>query len=94
MQTFFLAMVGHPDVQEKAHKELDAVVGLHRLPTCEDLDSLPYVTAIVKETVRWQAVAPIGLLHRTIQDDEYNGYFIPKGSDVLANLWCVSSRPL
>ena len=94
MQTFFLAMVGCPEVQEKAHKELDAVVGSRRLPTFEDLTSLPYVTAIIKETARWQVVTPIGLPHRTIQDDEYDGYFIPKGSNVLANLWYTPSRPL
>ena len=94
MQTFFLAMLGRPEVQEKAHKELDAVVGSRRLPTFEDLDSLPYVTAIIKETARWQVVTPIGLPHRTIQDDEYNGYFIPKGSNVLANLWYTPSRIL
>ena len=90
MQTFFLAMLGRPEVQEKAHKELDAVVGSRRLPTFEDLDSLPYVTAVIKETARWQVVTPIGLPHRTIQDDEYNGYFIPEGCWVLADQWFVS----
>ena len=89
MQTFFLAMVGCPEVQEKAHKELDAVVGSHRLPTFEDLTSLPYVTAVIKETTRWQVVTPLGLPHRTLQDDEYNGYLIPGGATVFVNMWSV-----
>jgi cytochrome P450 len=47
-----------PDVQKKAQAELDAVVGPDRLPSFADQDSLPYVGALVKEALRWHAVAP------------------------------------
>jgi cytochrome P450 len=50
----------HPDVLKKAQAEIDAVVGLDRLPEFSDLDSLPYITAIVKETLRWRDILPIG----------------------------------
>ena len=49
VQTFFMAMVCYPEVQAKARAELDAVVGPNRLPSFEDRDSLPYITAIAKE---------------------------------------------
>jgi cytochrome P450 len=55
---FFLAMAKHQNVQHRAQAEIDAVVGINRLPTFEDLQNLPYVRAIVKETLRWQVVAP------------------------------------
>lgn len=90
IQTFFLAMVCNRDVQEKACAELDAVVGSRRLPTFQDRDQLPYVNAIAKESLRWQAVTPLGISHMSIEDDEYSGYFIPGGSTVIANQWCAS----
>jgi len=41
---FILAMIQHPEAQKKAQAELDAVVGLDRLPTFADRPSLPYST--------------------------------------------------
>ena len=72
-----------PDVQRKARRELDAVVGRDRLPTMDDLESLPYIQAIVLETLRWMPVLPLGLPHRSLEDDEYKGYFIPGGSVIV-----------
>ncbi|KAI0753307.1 CyP450 monooxygenase [Daedaleopsis nitida] len=79
-----------PCVQEKARRELDAVVGSSRMPTFEDRDQLPYITAIAKECMRWQSVTPLGVPHLTLEDDEYNGYFIPAGSSILPNQWAMS----
>lgn len=58
-----------------------------RLPTFEDQDKLPTLMAAVMESQRWAPVAPIGVPHRTTEDDVYNGYFIPEGSVVMANQW-------
>jgi Cytochrome P450 len=41
-------MPSHPDIQEKAHAELDRVVGRNRLPTVDDEKDLPYLRAIIK----------------------------------------------
>jgi cytochrome P450 len=60
LQTFFLTMALHPDVQLSAQKQLDEVVGNDRLPEFSDLDSLPYIHAIVKELMRWKPVTPLG----------------------------------
>ncbi|EIW55459.1 cytochrome P450 [Trametes versicolor FP-101664 SS1] len=90
IQAFFLVLASFPEVQEKARTELDAVVGPHRLPDFDDRDALPYVCAVIKECTRWHAIAPLGIPHRLIQDDEYRGYLIPKGTLVLPNLWCVT----
>ncbi|EIW87255.1 cytochrome P450 [Coniophora puteana RWD-64-598 SS2] len=86
---FYLAMTLRPDVQRKAQAEIDAAVGPDRLPTADDLPSLPYIEALSKETLRWFPVAPLGLPHCTTEDDVYNGFFIPKGSIVQANLWAM-----
>jgi len=47
----------------------------------------------MKETLRWNAIIHMGLPHVTLEDDTYNGYFIPKGSLVLANIWEMCSDP-
>ncbi|OJT08570.1 O-methylsterigmatocystin oxidoreductase [Trametes pubescens] len=93
VRAFFLAMAMYPDVQRKAQGELDRVVGRTRLPDFEDRNNLPYVNAIVKELTRWNVVAPMGLPHAALEDDEYNGYFIPKGSIVMVNVWAISRDP-
>ena len=48
-------MMLHPDVQRRAQKELDEVVGQDRLPNFEDAPSLPFIEAIVKEVIRFVA---------------------------------------
>lgn len=58
---FVLAMTLYPDVMRKAQGELDAVVGRDRLPTFSDKDNLPYLRAIIKETLRWRPVGPLGM---------------------------------
>ncbi|KAJ7834053.1 cytochrome P450, partial [Mycena olivaceomarginata] len=78
---FVLAMTLYPDVARKAQHELDTVVGRHRLPTFADQTSLPYLRAMIKETLRWRPVSPLAVPRRTTEDDSYGGYFIPKGKD-------------
>lgn len=58
--TFFLAMLANPEAQRKAQVEIDAVVGNGHLPDFDDEESLPYVSAVVKEVLRWRSVTPIG----------------------------------
>ncbi|OCH95269.1 cytochrome P450 [Obba rivulosa] len=87
--TFFLAMVLHPEVQVRAQKEMDAVVGTGRLPNFSDQRSLPYITAILKECLRWNPGLALNFPHCSTSDDVYEGYYIPKGSIVISNLWAI-----
>ncbi|KAI0249028.1 cytochrome P450 [Lactifluus subvellereus] len=89
LRTFFLAMVLHPAAQRRAQMEIDKVVGTDRLPDFRDEMSLPYISALVKEVMRWHPVAPIAVPHRLVTDDVYEGYFLPAGSMVIGNAWAV-----
>ncbi|KAF8217749.1 cytochrome P450 [Mycena galopus ATCC 62051] len=92
LTSFILAMALNPDVQDRAHAELDALLAQSkslRLPTFKDKAQLPYVSAIVKEVWRWNPSVPLGLPHVVTQDDEYRGYTIEKGSIVWANIWAI-----
>jgi len=94
MQAIFLAMALYPEVQKKAQAEIDAVVGPDRLPVFQDRPSLPYINAIVKEVMRWHVIAPLASLHMATNDDEYNGYYIPKGTILMGNAWSVLNDPV
>ncbi|KAI0046723.1 cytochrome P450 [Auriscalpium vulgare] len=87
MSSFFLAMTMYPDVQKKCQAELDAVVGNDRLLTFSDRDSLPYISTMIKEVIRWGPTTPLGAPHCLEQDDVHDGYHIPKGAIILANIW-------
>ncbi|THU84110.1 cytochrome P450 [Dendrothele bispora CBS 962.96] len=91
--SFFKAMLLWPEIAQKAQAEIDSVIGNDRLPTFADRDQLPYVNAVVLEALRWHTVAPTGIPHRVMQDNIYNGYFIPKGALVFANIWKMCHDP-
>lgn len=80
-------MARNPDVMKVAQRQLDSVLGSDRLPNHSDIDDLPYITAIVKETLRWAPPVPIGATHRLMEDDEYRGMFIPRGATIVENIW-------
>ncbi|KIO27708.1 hypothetical protein M407DRAFT_23023 [Tulasnella calospora MUT 4182] len=87
IQTFIYAMTLFPSVQEKARAEIDRVVGSARFPSFKDQPDLPFLHAVVLETLRWNPVAAFGLPHVSREDAVYDGYFIPKGTCVFANAW-------
>ncbi|KAF9562039.1 cytochrome P450 [Agrocybe pediades] len=91
--TFFLAMTLYPEVQKKAQAEIDRVVGSKRLPDFSDRPDLPYINALIKETSRWNLVLPLAVGHMSSNDDEYDGYFIPKGTIVYGNAWSILHDP-
>ncbi|KAG8901310.1 hypothetical protein FRC00_007957, partial [Tulasnella sp. 408] len=92
MRSFIYAMILSPSVQKKAQDEIDRVIGSTRLPTFEDQSDLPFLNAVVLETLRWNPVVSFGVPHVSRKDDVYEGYFIPKGTTVIPNAWWV--RPM
>ncbi|KAG6332680.1 hypothetical protein ID866_6411 [Astraeus odoratus] len=90
-----LVMVLNQDIQDRVHAELDAVVGKGMIPTFEDRERLPYLQAVLYEVMRWHPVVPIdtpGLAHFTTTSDVYEGYYIPKGSVVIFNVWSMKDH--
>ena len=83
-------MALHPHVVRKAQEELDRVVGNDRLPGISDQENLPYVSALIKELLRWTCPIPLGLPKQVMEDDIYNGWFIPAGAMIIENIWCVA----
>ncbi|KAJ7639327.1 cytochrome P450, partial [Roridomyces roridus] len=92
--TFLFAMAANPEIQRKAQEEIDRVVGQSRLPDYGDRELLPYVNAICKEVMRWQAVTPLGGARVANEDDTYNGHFIPKDSIIIGNVYSILRDPV
>ncbi|KAF9262292.1 cytochrome P450 [Marasmius fiardii PR-910] len=89
LSVFLLAMTLNPECQRRAYEEIISVVGQDRLPDLRDRDSLPYLESVMQETFRWHTVTPL-VPHRLIEDDVYNGMFIPEDTLVLANARSMS----
>ncbi|GIJ81524.1 hypothetical protein Asppvi_000023 [Aspergillus pseudoviridinutans] len=92
MMSFILAMVLFPQWQQAMWDELDGLVG-DRMPEFEDVPNLPVCRAVIKEVLRWRPVTAGGVPHQLTQDDIYNGYFFPKGTNVHANQWAIHRDP-
>ncbi|KAF3189853.1 hypothetical protein TWF788_009839 [Orbilia oligospora] len=86
VKNFFLAMSLSPEVQRRAQEEIDTVIGKDRLPNLQDRPNLPYLEAVLTETLRWISVVPLGLVHTSDKEDEFQGYLIPKGSIIMPSI--------
>ncbi|XP_029000403.1 cytochrome P450 27C1 [Betta splendens] len=77
--TYLLAL--HPHVQEQIFTEIMTTLGPGRVVTANDVQHLPLIRALVKETLRFFPVLPAN--GRITQDDlVLGGYFIPKGTQL------------
>ncbi|GHG11610.1 cytochrome P450 [Streptomyces filamentosus] len=81
----------HPEVQRRAHEEVDRVLA-GRTPGAADLDALPYVTRVLKETMRLFPAAPL-TGRRAVAATEIDGFTIPAGSDVVVAPWVTHRHP-
>ncbi|TEA15638.1 O-methylsterigmatocystin oxidoreductase [Colletotrichum sidae] len=86
-------MAKFPDVQKKAQEEIDRVIGKERLPNLHDCEKLPYIEAVVTEVLRWHPIGPMGLPHASSEDAVYGGFWIPKNSYLMPNIWWFAHDP-
>ncbi|KAL6877737.1 cytochrome P450 [Trichoderma longibrachiatum] len=81
--SFIMAMILFPEVQRKAQEEVDRVTGGTRLPVLADREQMPYIEAMVTESLRWCPIVPMGVPHVMSEDMTYGGYDLPKGAYIL-----------
>lgn len=89
LNTAILYLTANPAVQQRAREEIDKVIGSSRSPTFLDEPSLPYIRAIVKETLRMRPVTSIGTPHYTTAPVIYKSTYIPANSVV-----CLQQYPI
>jgi cytochrome P450 len=80
-----------PPARRRLEAELDEVLG-SRLPSPRDLPALPYLGQVVRESLR--LYPPAWVVGRgAAEDDEIDGYFIPRGSLVFVSPWVTHRHP-
>ncbi|XP_020236279.1 3,9-dihydroxypterocarpan 6A-monooxygenase [Cajanus cajan] len=85
-------LINHPTVMEKARKEIDSIIGKDRIVTELDIENLPYLQAIVKETLRLHPPSPF-VLRESTKDCIIVGYDIPAKTQVFTNVWAIGRDP-
>ncbi|XP_043709172.1 cytochrome P450 78A9-like [Telopea speciosissima] len=87
-------MALHPEIQLKVHEELDRVVGKSRPVTEEDIQSMVYLSAVVKEVLRLHPPGPLLSWARlAITDTTVDDRHVPAGTTAMVNMWAISRDP-
>ncbi|OQV23040.1 Cytochrome P450 2U1 [Hypsibius exemplaris] len=89
----FIFMVENPEVMRKVQEEIDGAVGRDKVLRNSDRALLPYTEAVILEVQRCASLVPLGIPHRTNQDITVDGYTLPRGTLVIANLFSIHNDP-
>lgn len=82
-------LLRNPEVMWKAKQELKQTIGIGNLVKETDIERLPYLQAIMKETFRLHPPVPFLIPRKTDTNVEICGYTIPKDAQVLLNVWSI-----
>ncbi|XP_051919250.1 steroid 17-alpha-hydroxylase/17,20 lyase isoform X2 [Hippocampus zosterae] len=85
-------LLHHPEVQEKAQRELDEEVG-ERAVRAADRGRLPYLDSVINEGMRIRPVSPVLIPHMAMSDSSIGGHAIRRGTRVLVNMWAIHHDP-
>ncbi|XP_047329051.1 flavonoid 3'-monooxygenase CYP75B137-like [Impatiens glandulifera] len=94
MMEFMLAeMMNDPQIMKKARQELENVVGANNIVDESHIHKLPYLHAVMKETLRLHPPAPLLVPHCPSESCTIGGYTIFKGTRVFINVWAIHRDP-
>ncbi|KAF5184264.1 (S)-N-methylcoclaurine 3'-hydroxylase isozyme, partial [Thalictrum thalictroides] len=82
----------NPRVTSKLHAELINVVGDKTVKE-SNIPHLPYLQAIVKETLRLHPATPLLLPRRALETCKVMNYTIPKECQIMVNAWAIGRDP-
>ena len=86
-------LLNNKHVLKRGQEEIDLHVGKQRRVQASDIKNLNYLEAILKETLRLYPPGPLLVPHEATQDCYISGYYVPKGTRVLANVWKLHRDP-
>ncbi|GFP83114.1 cytochrome p450 83b1 [Phtheirospermum japonicum] len=87
------ALIKNPEIMKRAQAEVRNLVGDKGKVDEDDLPKLPYLKAIINETLRLYPPIPILLPRETIEKCTLDGYEIQPKTLVYVNAWAVSRDP-
>ncbi|KAE8708638.1 CYP706 protein [Hibiscus syriacus] len=86
-------IINKPEVMRRAQQELVEVVGKDNLVEESHIHKLPYLLAIMKESLRLHPALPLLIPHCPSESCTVGSYSIPKGSRVFVNAWAIHRDP-
>ncbi|XP_073134320.1 cytochrome P450 76A2-like [Henckelia pumila] len=86
-------LLSQPEIMTKAKNELAEVVGKSNKFDENHIENLPYLQAVIKETLRLHPPIPFLVPRKAIQDANFMGYQIPKNTQVFVNAWAIGRDP-
>jgi cytochrome P450 len=87
-------LLRHPHAMKRLQEEIESVVGQHGKVNESDLASMVYLQCVVKETLRLYPSLPLALPHASVEAVTVGGYYIPKKTMVIMNLWAIGRDPI
>lgn len=94
MEWAMAELITHRNAMHKVQDEIRAVVGVTGCVTEDHIDRLPYLKAVLKETLRLHPPNPLLVPHVPLADTEILGYTVPTHTRVLINAWTIGRDPV
>ncbi|XP_028777565.1 3,9-dihydroxypterocarpan 6A-monooxygenase-like [Neltuma alba] len=85
-------LINHPSAMKKAREEIERVVGRRRIVEESDIPNLPYLQAIVKETLRIHPTGPL-VVRESSERCSVGGYEIAEKTQLFVNVWAIGRDP-
>lgn len=86
-------LLHNPKALQKVQMELRSVVRPNMKLKERDFDTLPYLKAVIKETLRLHPPLPFLVPHMAMDSCNMLGYNIPKETQILVNVWAIGRDP-
>ncbi|KAL4188500.1 hypothetical protein AMTRI_Chr08g160470 [Amborella trichopoda] len=87
------ALLSNPEAMRKVKEELNTKIGKERRVEEVDIANLPYLQAVIKETLRLYPPAPILIPHESMEDCMVAGFHMPAGTQLIINAWKIQRDP-
>ncbi|KAJ8423689.1 hypothetical protein Cgig2_012244 [Carnegiea gigantea] len=86
-------LMKHPTTMRKVQEELRTLIQGKTFIDESDLSKLPYLKAVVRETLRLRAAGPLLIVREAIQKCSIQGYDILPKSLVFVSIWEIGRDP-
>lgn len=80
------------EIKKKAQEELSRVIGMNMVEESH-IPYLPYLDAVVKETLRLHPAIPFLVPRRPSETCTVGGFTVPKNTRLLLNVWAIHRDP-